>query len=103
MESFSTVYFAAYSARGKFNSLASTYNSSSLRIDDNPTLTRNEGETVRLYCRFSSVKEAVLREVVWYREMDERTNAKLLTYDAVMNITQVGAKIEFVMLCNLYS
>jgi len=76
------------------NLSASVKNELSLRIDDNPSLVKNEGEKVTLFCKFSSIKDARLREVVWYRELDDGTIPKLLTYDAVMNITQVNTKLE---------
>nr|CAB3255589.1 immunoglobulin superfamily member 21-like [Phallusia mammillata] len=61
-----------------------------LRISDNPTLVVNEKQPVSLICQFAMAKGAILREIVWYREFDDGTNVKLLTYDAIMNITQVN-------------
>nr|XP_018667322.2 immunoglobulin superfamily member 21-like isoform X2 [Ciona intestinalis] len=61
-----------------------------LRISDNPTLLVNEKQPVTLVCQFSTVEGARLREVVWYREFEDGTSVKLVTYDAIMNITQVN-------------
>ena len=92
-------------ANGEVSVLTSKSKDLSLRINDNPSLIKIEGEIVTLFCKFSSNEEAVLREVVWYRELEDGTNSKLLTYDAVMNITQVSIatlEIEFLSSLMLY-
>lgn len=65
-----------------------------LKIADNPTLIVNNKQPVTLVCKFRASRDAILREVVWYREFDDGTNVKILTYDAMMNITQVSLVIK---------
>jgi len=73
-------------------SLVSISHDADLSISDNPSLTVNEHQQVVFVCHFTMAEKATLREVVWYREFEDGTSVKLLTYDAVMNITQVQKK-----------